>query len=255
MQQPRDAVKIAGIIALGFCLPSPAGAQLPEEFHNLKVLPQDIAQRELIGVMKSFSRGLGVRCAYCHVGDEQTQSLWEFDFVSDEKPTKEAARVMLRMMREINREHLPRIGKKAPELLEVQCITCHRGQARPLSLAQTLEAAVRADGLEAGLQKYAELRERHYGSHTFDFGPRSLQALVRNLKQQNQPAAALAFAKLNIEHFPEMASNYILLGDLQLESGDKAAAIASYQKAKKLNPDNPLPQQKLDQLSGEAGQS
>ncbi len=47
--------------------------------------------RQVINVMRGFAMGLGVRCEHCHVG-EPGQPLGSFDFVSDEKPTKEKAR-------------------------------------------------------------------------------------------------------------------------------------------------------------------
>ena len=53
-----------------------ARAQLPTEFTNLEVLDPDIEQGELLGYMRDFSQHLGVRCHYCHVGEEG-QSLAE----------------------------------------------------------------------------------------------------------------------------------------------------------------------------------
>src|SRR5262245_14625530 len=37
---------------------------------NLKVFPQDISGPNLISNMKGFAQALGVRCTYCHVGEE-----------------------------------------------------------------------------------------------------------------------------------------------------------------------------------------
>ena len=42
-------------------------AQIPDKFENLKVLPKDIPQRELIDVMRGFAGALGFRCHNCHV--------------------------------------------------------------------------------------------------------------------------------------------------------------------------------------------
>ena len=56
-------------------------------------------------------------CNFCHAGA---------DFASDEKPTKNAARLMLRMVRHLNadwREHVDQAG--------VTCWSCHRGQPVP----------------------------------------------------------------------------------------------------------------------------
>ena len=67
--------------------PDAASAQLPEEFTNLQVLPEDIGTRELIGYMRGFSLGTGYRCSGCHVGEEG-QPFSEYDFASDEKETE-----------------------------------------------------------------------------------------------------------------------------------------------------------------------
>ena len=42
----------------------------PERLQNLKVLPSDIPIRALVDTMAGFTRALGVRCTYCHVGNE-----------------------------------------------------------------------------------------------------------------------------------------------------------------------------------------
>ena len=101
--------------------------QLPQKFTNLKVLPADIAQRDLINVMKQFTSDLGVRCEHCHVGEGNDLS--KFDFVSDARPTKVAARVMLKMVAEINGTHLKTLPAAATQT--VTCFTCHRGAAKP----------------------------------------------------------------------------------------------------------------------------
>ena len=41
---------------------APGAAQIPDEFTNLKLLPKDIEKRQLIGTMRDWAGGLGVRC-------------------------------------------------------------------------------------------------------------------------------------------------------------------------------------------------
>ncbi|MEM7350830.1 MAG: c-type cytochrome [Acidobacteriota bacterium] len=235
-------------LALGWLSPRPATAQPPEKFENLQVLPQDIPPRELMGVMRAFSMGLGVRCQHCHVGDEAKQKLWDFDFISDEKESKKTARLMLQMMREINGTHLAKLGEASADRLEVQCVTCHRGQARPVSLARVLAEAVEAAGVDAGMAKYAELREQYYGSHTYDFSERALRQLARRLQQNGKPEAAITFLELNLEHFPDALASHVALGDLRARVGDRAAARRSYEKALELSPGASWLQQKLADL-------
>jgi hypothetical protein len=99
------------------------------EFHNLQILPLNISSDELIATMENFERSLGVRCDHCHVriadtGDRRN----DHDFRSDVKPEKSAARVMLRMTEDINRNYVAKI----PEVYTtVSCWTCHRGSTQP----------------------------------------------------------------------------------------------------------------------------
>src|SRR5436305_5052577 len=79
-------------------------------FHNLQVLPQNITHDELIAAMRGFARGLGVRCNHCHVANPPG-SAEEFNFASDSKPEKKAARIMLRMTRAANAEYLPKLNE------------------------------------------------------------------------------------------------------------------------------------------------
>src|SRR5574341_2240843 len=102
---------------------APASGQIPDKFSNLQVLPKDISKRALVDTMKSFTRGLGVRCQYCHIGEEG-QPLSTFDFASDAKATKQTARLMLRMVNAINNEHLTKLVKPAARAVQVDCVTC-----------------------------------------------------------------------------------------------------------------------------------
>src|SRR5437773_2957171 len=96
---PMRRLITAVLVALaGSVAARTAGAQFPpQKLQNLKVFPKDIPVRTLIDTMASFTRALGVRCTYCHVG-EDSQPLSSYDFPSDQKPEKEKAREMLRMV-------------------------------------------------------------------------------------------------------------------------------------------------------------
>jgi hypothetical protein len=91
-QQPADPAQAA---------PAPAAAaavkrqKIPDHFTNLKVLPATITKPELVGVMKQFAITMKVRCSYCHAVSDD---LSEGSFVSDEKPTKEDARTLMRLI-------------------------------------------------------------------------------------------------------------------------------------------------------------
>ncbi len=109
---PTHSSRLRSVYApliLGIALlltPCAAQAQFPpDSFTNLQVLPEDIGTRQLIGTMRSFALGLGVRCTFCHVGEEG-QPLATYDFAADDKPQKLKAREMVRMVRSINIDHL-----------------------------------------------------------------------------------------------------------------------------------------------------
>src|SRR5215813_630156 len=59
----------------------------PEKPKNLQVLPKDWPGTRLRPVMVGFTRALGVRCSYCHKGEEG-KPLSTYDFVSDDNPTR-----------------------------------------------------------------------------------------------------------------------------------------------------------------------
>ncbi|HXS49820.1 MAG TPA: c-type cytochrome [Sphingomicrobium sp.] len=96
---------------------------------NLKFLPQDITGPQLLGTMKLFTVSLGVRCTYCHVGEEG-KPLSTFDFASDAKDHKLTARKMLAMMHRINAEDF---DVKQFKDTKVTCFTCHRGSTQPVA--------------------------------------------------------------------------------------------------------------------------
>jgi hypothetical protein len=107
--------------------PAPAQADSGWRMKNPKVLPADIPRAQLIDTMKRFTQSLGVRCTFCHVGEEGKRET--MDFASDAKPEKEIARSMMRLVGQLNSHDLPAIpGLKDAR---VSCYTCHRGDTKP----------------------------------------------------------------------------------------------------------------------------
>ncbi|MFL6764261.1 MAG: c-type cytochrome [Sphingomicrobium sp.] len=96
-------------------------------YKNLKVFPATITRGQLLSNMKFFAQSLGVRCTYCHVGEEG-KPLATFDFASDAKEKKLIARKMLAMVHRINAEDF-RVTDFAK--VKVTCFTCHRGATKP----------------------------------------------------------------------------------------------------------------------------
>jgi Photosynthetic reaction centre cytochrome C subunit len=79
---------------------APAKPRIPDHFENLQVLPKEISQEQLVGLMKQLSVTFKVRCSYCHaVSDDLTEG----NFSSDEKETKRLARELLRSVAALQR--------------------------------------------------------------------------------------------------------------------------------------------------------
>ena len=102
-------------------------AQSPEKTveqveKNIKVLT-GMPQSQLIPVMNFFSASMGRRCNYCHVNN---QGQW--DYASDAKPEKAAAREMIKLVMDINKT------TERLKLDPVSCYTCHRGRTSPQSI-------------------------------------------------------------------------------------------------------------------------
>ncbi len=86
-------------------------------FKNLQVL-KDVPPDQLIPAMQFISASLGVQCEFCHVRDT---------FDKDDKPPKQIARRMIRMVFALNGGEFH--GERA-----VTCYTCHRGSPKPVSI-------------------------------------------------------------------------------------------------------------------------
>ena len=182
---------------------TPAAAQWPpDSLTNLQVLPKDIETRELVSKMAGFTRALGVRCQFCHVGEEG-MPLSQFDFAADDKPTKEKARVMLRMVRHINNEHLAELDERSDPAIEVTCATCHHGVQQPRTLQDILLEAYDEGGFDGAKQKYEELKERYYGRYSYDFSDIVWPDVATQVNARGALADAVHMLEYNVEVFPQ----------------------------------------------------
>ena len=214
-----------------------SSAQPPEEPKNLKVLPKNMSRREVTGIMRSFSHALGVRCVECHVstkpGSDRSEDL---DFASDQKPEKEEARKMMKMVASIN-EQIGQMGFK--DAAQVRCVTCHRGVKRPETLAAAIKRSVEKSGVDGAIADYRRLRDRYYGTGAYDFSPESLTEAAGGLADSKKDFdGAIKLLRLNLEFSPKHADTYAALGRVQMAKGDRQGAIESLEKALALDPEN-----------------
>ena len=201
----------------------------PDTLRNLKVLPLSTTPQQIVPIMRQIAISLGVRCQYCHVGEEG-RPLSSFNFTSDDKRTKQTARIMMRMVQEVNRRLDSIPGRPVPNVT-VTCMTCHRGVARPQPLGEVIEAALQAGGMDSARNAYRALHDRYYGRASYDFGEQSLIATAGDQVRQERADDALALLRLNAELFPQSATTHDTMGDVMLAKGDTAAAVSHYREA------------------------
>ncbi len=244
---------LGGVITVAFLVVpvSPAVAQQwswPEEPENLQVL-EGFSGRRLRPVMIGFTRALGVRCAYCHVG-EDGQPLNTYDFASDDKPTKETARTMLGMLGDIN-DTLDTIEPSGDQPVNMWCHTCHRGRPRPMTIEDEIGETYRAAGLEAALATYDDLYENFYGRGAYNFDENGLNSFGYEVLGSGDVDGAIIVFEKNLEMFPESSNLYDSLGEGYMERGDTELAITNYEKSLELNPQNQNAVAKLEELRGD----
>lgn len=208
----------------------------PDSLVNVKVFPRSTPVMQVVGAMRNISGGLGVRCQFCHVGEEG-MPLEKFDFAKDEKRTKAVARQMMLMVQEIN-QRLDTIPERPALKAEVACITCHRGVSRPLPLETILQDAAQVAGPDSAVRVYRALRERYYGRAAYDFGEPSLNIAAFRLGRANKFDEASALLRLNEEYFPSSSAISVFRGNINLMRGDTTAGAAAFREALRRDPNN-----------------
>ena len=219
----------------------------PEKPENLQVLNKDWSGSRLSPVMRGFTRALGVRCSYCHVGEEG-KDLSTYDFVSDANPNKNRAREMLRMLGTVN-DHLKKIEPSGQTRVNMWCHTCHRGRPRPMTLEEELGEQYRSKGIDAAVNRYHELKKDFLERGAYDFSERSLNNFGYELLEKDNTAAIRIFS-LNTEIFDKSPNVWDSLAEAHSKAGNIQLARRYYKASLKLNPNNDNARQKLKQLEG-----
>ncbi len=227
------SITLLGLVLIGSA--PLARAQIPDEFTNLKVLPEDISRDSLLVVMRDFSFALGVRCQYCHVGGDG-RSFEGVEFHKDDDPDKRKARFMLSMVADLNEQILPSLPDRDDPPVRMECKSCHRGIARPLLLKQQMRIILDEFGSDSAAAWYRDMRERFATDGTYDWGEWETNVLAERLDRDARPADAIAMYKLNAEFNPNSVSIQGSLARLYEQQGDTASAIERYERILEIRP-------------------
>jgi cytochrome c553 len=98
---------------------------------NLKVLPKDLTGDQVHEIMHKWEASLGTECSTCHAADPNNigpNGKPRLNFADDSKPDKDKARLMVKMVEDINNNY---VGKIETSGAPVSCATCHRGHLEP----------------------------------------------------------------------------------------------------------------------------
>jgi tetratricopeptide (TPR) repeat protein len=198
--------------------------------------------------MQAIAQALGVSCDYCHVAERGS---------STPEPKKDIARAMIAMTRDINAQIQKAIAQaptptpgaelQRPNLVQVDCVTCHRGVPIPHQLSEILLQTLRAQGSAAAIEQYRELRKQFYGRQAYDFGENTLLALAQQITS-SRPSDSIALLQLNLEFYPRSAASYGEIGFAYTRKLDDDSAIANLEKALEIEPNNGVIRGQLEQL-------
>ena len=220
------------LLALAVVLPS-ARAQQTDAVANPGPPPN----------MPAIAQALGVQCAFCHAGQRTTQSKAE-----GQPPSKyEVARAMIAMTRDLNARVQAATGKAAPEATQVTCVTCHRGVPVPGQLSDIVAKTALAEGPDAAIAQYRDLRQRYYGGQAYDFREDTLLDAGEKLIRI-KPQTAIPILRLNLEFYPKSVRSYAEIAFAYTRSLNDEAAIVELEKAVEIEPDNGTVRGQLEQL-------
>jgi hypothetical protein len=115
-----------------------AGAALPDEHErvhpaptNLKVLPKNLTGDQVHEIMEGWEAALGAHCSTCHTADPNNigpNGRPRLNFADDSRPEKSTARLMYKMVQDINENYISMVDNSGAP---VTCGTCHRGHIGP----------------------------------------------------------------------------------------------------------------------------
>lgn len=104
------------------------------------------------------------------------------------------------------------------------------------SISQPLRQLVRAQGVEAAIRRYHELKKAQ--PDRYDFAEVELNNFGYELLFTNRVKDAIEIFKLNVAAYPEGFNTYDSLGEAYLADGQRDLAVKNYKRSLELNPQN-----------------
>jgi tetratricopeptide (TPR) repeat protein len=104
------------------------------------------------------------------------------------------------------------------------------------SIAETLSATIASNGIDQAAKQYDLIRAA--APATYNFDEDELNSLGYQLLQAHKLNQAIRIFQLNIEAYPQSGNTWDSLAEAYMDDGDKAQAIANYQRSLRINPRN-----------------
>lgn len=114
------------------------------------------------------------------------------------------------------------------------------------TIDRVLFKAIASEGLEAGVQKYYDLKKNQ--PQNYEFNERVVNALGYNYIRQSKLKEAIRIFQLNVEAYPQSSNVYDSLGEAYMLNGEKDLAIDNYEKSLAINPGNNNAAEQLKKL-------
>lgn len=115
------------------------------------------------------------------------------------------------------------------------------------SIGEVLAKTVETSGAAAAAAQFRELRAQQ--ADAYNFAPNQLGTLILRLMQHRKLDDALALLSVATEAYPEEAGFHARMGEAYAAKGDRARAIAAYEKAQALNPNGTEAKEMLRRLA------
>jgi tetratricopeptide (TPR) repeat protein len=104
------------------------------------------------------------------------------------------------------------------------------------SIAETLSATIASNGIDQAAKQYHLIRAA--APATYNFDEDELNSLGYQLLQAHKLSQAIRIFQLNIEAYPQSGNTWDSLAEAYMDDGDKAQALANYQRSLQINPRN-----------------